>query len=81
MDPFLEFFDFLIACRLGVITDSSGALGGQVSGMGAGGRDQVLGWAPSITLKEGLARTAPWIVAQVLSFQLIPPRHMCGLLL
>ena len=28
-------------------------------------RIQVLGWAPSITLKDGLERTGPWILAQV----------------
>lgn len=26
---------------------------------------QVLGWAPSITLKEGLEKTAPWILARI----------------
>jgi hypothetical protein len=25
----------------------------------------VLGWAPSISLKEGLERTAPWILARI----------------
>ena len=26
---------------------------------------KVLGWAPSITLKDGLERTAPWILARI----------------
>lgn len=26
---------------------------------------EVLGWAPSITLQEGLEKTAPWILAQI----------------
>jgi GDP-D-mannose 3',5'-epimerase len=26
---------------------------------------EVLGWAPSISLKDGLTKTAPWILAQV----------------